>query len=149
MKSIHVDIKKLREGSDVPLPKYMTDHSAGMDLYADIDEEITLKPMERILVSTGISIALPDGYEAQIRPRSGLAIKYGIALVNSPGTIDADYRGEIKVIIINLGTSSFVVKRGERIAQMVVHEVSRVTWQESEDLNDTARGGGGFGHTGI
>ena len=149
MKSIHVDIKKLRGGSDIPLPKYMTDHSAGMDLYADIDEEITLKPMERTLVPTGISIALPDGYEAQIRPRSGLAIKHGIALVNSPGTIDADYRGEIKVIIINLGTSSFVVKRGERIAQMVVHEVSRVTWRESMDLDETSRGGGGFGHTGI
>ena len=148
MKNIHVDIKKVREGSDVPLPQYMTEHSSGMDLYADIDEEITIKPMERTLVPTGISISLPDGYEAQIRPRSGLAIKHGITLVNSPGTIDADYRGEIKVIIINLGTSSFVVKRGERVAQMVVHEVSRVTWRESTGLADTARGGGGFGHTG-
>lgn len=148
MKNIHVDIKKVREGSDVPLPQYMTEHSSGMDLYADIDEEITIKPMERTLVPTGISISLPDGYEAQIRPRSGLAIKHGITLVNSPGTIDADYRGEIKVIIINLGTSSFVVKRGERVAQMVVHEVSRVTWRESTVLADTARGGGGFGHTG-
>lgn len=148
MKNILVDIKRVREGSDVPFPRYMTDHSAGMDLYAHIDEAVALNPMERALIPTGISIALPDGYEAQIRPRSGLAIKHGIALVNSPGTIDADYRGEILVILINLGESTYTVERGERIAQMVVHEVSRVSWRESTALEDTARGDGGFGHTG-
>ena len=148
MEVFKVQLKRVRSGGDIPLPRYMTEHSAGMDLYADIDEEVQIVPMERALIPSGISIALPDGYEAQIRPRSGLAIKHGIALVNSPGTIDADYRGEIKVILINLGDSTFVVKRGERIAQMVVHKVSRVAWDEVDNLDKTSRGDGGFGHTG-
>ncbi len=145
---LKVHIKRVRQGDDVPLPSYMTEHSAGMDLYAHIDEEIIVKPMDRFLVPTGIAIALPDGYEAQIRPRSGLAIKHGISLVNSPGTIDADYRGEIKVILINLGNSAFTISRGDRIAQMVVHAVSRIGWEEVLDLEETKRGEGGFGHTG-
>ena len=145
---IDVKVRRVRDGNDIPLPRYMTEHSAGMDLYADISASITLPPMKRELVPTGIAIALPDGYEAQIRPRSGLAAKHGIALVNSPGTIDADYRGEIMVILINLGQSSFTIKRGERIAQMVVHEVSRIAWNEVAKLDETTRSEGGFGHTG-
>lgn len=148
MKKLCVKVRRVREGNNIPLPGYMTERSAGMDLYADIDEDIRVAPMERVLVPAGISIALPDGYEAQIRPRSGLAVKHGIALVNSPGTIDADYRGEIKVILINLGDSHFVIRRGERIAQMVIHEVSRIEWEEVDKLEETTRGGGGFGHTG-
>lgn len=148
MAKLVVDINRVRSGSDLPLPMYMTDRSAGMDLYADIDDDATINPMERLLIPTGISIALPNGYEAQIRPRSGLAVKHGIALVNSPGTIDADYRGEIKVIVINLGDQPFTVQRGERIAQMVIHEVSRVEWRELSSLDETGRGDGGFGHTG-
>lgn len=126
----------------------MTEHAAGMDLLADIEDDIVIAPMERSLVPTGISIALPVGYEAQIRPRSGLAIKHGIALVNSPGTIDADYRGEIMVIMINLGSEPFTISKGERIAQMVVHEVSKVSWDEVDTHDETARAEGGFGHTG-
>lgn len=126
----------------------MTAHAAGMDLLADIEDDIVIVPMERSLVPTGISIALPVGYEAQIRPRSGLAIKHGIALVNSPGTIDADYRGEIMVIMINLGGEPFTISKGERIAQMVVHEVSKVSWDEVDAHDETTRAEGGFGHTG-
>jgi dUTP pyrophosphatase len=148
MSDIKVKIKRLGGGDDIALPKYMTAHSAGMDLYAHIDGPIAVQPMSRVLVETGISIALPDGYEAQIRPRSGLAMKHGISLVNSPGTIDADYRGEIKVILINLGDASFTIERGERIAQMVVHRVSRVAWDEVGSHDETERGEGGFGHTG-
>ncbi|NJD91654.1 MAG: dUTP diphosphatase [Geobacter sp.] len=148
MNELKVAVKRLRSPSDVPLPTYMTAHSAGMDLYADIREEICLLPGERTLVPTGIAIALPEGYEAQIRPRSGLALKHGIALVNSPGTIDADYRGEIGIIMINFGKEPFTIKRGERIAQMVVAAFKRVTWNECEDLEASGRGSGGFGHTG-
>lgn len=126
----------------------MTSHSAGMDLYADLVEEVILYPGMRMLVPTGIAIALPEGYEAQIRPRSGLALKHGISLVNSPGTIDSDYRGEISVIIINHGAESFVIKRGERVAQMVVSRFERVEWQEAAELEFSFRGDGGFGHTG-
>jgi dUTP pyrophosphatase len=126
----------------------MTTHSAGMDLYADLTADITLQPGSRQLVPTGIAIALPEGYEAQIRPRSGLALKHGISLVNSPGTIDADYRGEIGVILINHGEAPFLLKRGERIAQMVVAPFSRVVWDECGELEETRRGAGGFGHTG-
>jgi dUTP pyrophosphatase len=126
----------------------MTEHSAGMDLFADITEDITLHPGARALVPTGLSIALPDGYEAQIRPRSGLALKHGVSLVNSPGTIDSDYRGEIGVIMINHGAEPFTVRRGERVAQMVVAPFSRVVWDEQDELASTARGEGGFGHTG-
>jgi dUTP pyrophosphatase len=119
-----------------------------MDLAADLSGDAVLQPGERLLVPTGIAIALPDGYEAQIRPRSGLALRHGISLVNSPGTIDADYRGEISVIVINHGSEPFLLKRGERIAQMVVARFSRVEWQEREELESTLRGDGGFGHTG-
>jgi dUTP diphosphatase len=131
-----------------PLPSYETGHSAGMDLRANIDEMITLVPMQRALIPTGLFIELPDKHEAQIRPRSGLAAKYGITVLNSPGTIDADYRGEIKVILINLSDKDFVVNDGDRIAQMVIATHERVTWVEAEQLQDSLRGAGGFGHTG-
>jgi dUTP pyrophosphatase len=131
------------------LPEYETPHSAGLDLRANIDEPITLHSLERVLVPTGLFIELPVGYEAQIRPRSGLAIKYGISLVNSPGTIDADYRGEIKVIVINLSKEPFVINDGERICQMVIAKHERVEWKTTEELNETIRGAGGFGHTGT
>jgi dUTP pyrophosphatase len=126
----------------------MTSHTAGMDLFADLAADAILSPGSRLLVPTGIAIALPEGYEAQIRPRSGLALKHGIALVNSPGTIDADYRGEIGVILINHGDVPFLLKRRERIAQMVVARFSRVVWDETGELEETQRGVGGFGHTG-
>lgn len=141
-----IEIKKLREGAI--LPKYQTKHSAGMDLCASVDKPITLKPGERIVVPTGISIALPDGYEAQVRGRSGLAIKSGIGIVNGIGTIDADYRGEIGVIIINHGQSDFMINDGDRIAQMIITKYQKVDWQEVKELNDTERGAGGFGSTG-
>ena len=149
MERIDVKIKRVRKGSDIPLPRYMTSHSAGGDLYADIEGEMTLKPGERKLIPTGIAIALPDGFEAQIRPRSGLAINHGITLLNSPGTIDADYRGEISLIMINLGDKSFTVKRGDRIGQMVINKIFHASWEEAEELDDTKRGAGGFGHTGL
>jgi dUTP pyrophosphatase len=145
---ITVAIKRIRPETDLSLPCYMTSHSAGMDLYADLAADATLQPGSRLLVPTGIAIALPEGYEAQIRPRSGLALKHGIALVNSPGTIDADYRGEIGVILINHGAVPFLLKRGERIAQMVVARFSQVVWDETDELEETQRGEGGFGHTG-
>ncbi len=148
MEQVTVALKRVRPGNDLPLPCYMTSHSAGMDLHADLAEDLVLQPGERTLIPTGIAIALPDGYEAQIRPRSGLALKHGISLVNSPGTIDADYRGEIAVIVINHGNEPFPVRRGERIAQMVVARFSRVEWRETAELENTLRGGGGFGHTG-
>lgn len=149
MERIDVKIKRIREGSDIPLPRYMTSHSAGMDLYADIEGEIILKPGERKLIPTGIAISLPDGFEAQIRPRSGLAINHGITLLNSPGTIDADYRGEVSVIMINLGDNSFTIKRGDRIGQMVINKIYHASWEEAEELDNTKRGSGGFGHTGL
>lgn len=133
---------------DVPLPTYATDHAAGMDLCAAVDGPLVLKPGETSLVPTGIAIALPPGFEAQVRPRSGLAIKHSIGIMNSPGTIDADYRGEVKVILTNFGRQEFVIKRGDRIAQMVVARHSRVAWEEVQALDDTRRGAGGFGHTG-
>jgi dUTP pyrophosphatase len=130
------------------LPSYETKGSAGMDLRADLDEPFTLGPGQRYLVPTGISIELPDGYEAQIRGRSGLAVKYGIGLVNGIGTIDSDYRGEIKVILINWGNEPFVIKDGDRIAQMVIAQYHTIEWELSHSLNDSDRGAGGFGHTG-
>lgn len=149
MTQVKVKLVQLPHGNDLPLPAYATSHSAGMDLMAAIDADVTLKPMQRQLIATGISIALPDHYEAQIRPRSGLAFKNGISVVNAPGTIDADYRGEIKVLLINLGSEDFVIARGMRIAQMVVAPVSQVAWQQVETLDDTARSDGGFGSTGV
>lgn len=149
MEHIHVAIKRIRPETDIPFPCYMTAHSAGMDLYADLAEDVTLLPGCRTLVPTGIAIALPPGFEAQIRPRSGLALKHGITLVNSPGTIDADYRGEIGVIMINHGTEPFLIKDGERVAQMIVARFARVEWQQAAELDTTSRGAGGFGHTGA
>jgi len=131
------------------LPAYETLHAAGMDLRADLEETVLLKPMERKLVPTGLYMELPEGFEAQIRPRSGLAFKHGIGIVNSPGTIDADYRGEIKVLLINLSDQVFEINTGDRIAQMVVARHEKVSWETVEILNETSRGAGGYGHTGV
>jgi len=144
---VKVLVKRVHS-NDLPLPGYMTAGAAGVDLYAAVEEEITLKPGQRMLVPTGIAISLPPGYEAQIRPRSGLAINHGITLLNTPGTIDADYRGEIKVIVINLGDKEYILKKGERIAQMVFSQVETAQLIEVQDLDNTDRGEGGFGHTG-
>ena len=140
---------KIVNKSRHPLPEYATLFAAGMDLRANLEEPITLKPLERSLVPTGLYIQLPEGYEAQIRPRSGLAIKHGISIVNAPGTIDADYRGEVQIILANLGGEPFTITRGMRIAQMVVAAYSRVSWQSVETLSQTERGSGGFGSTGL
>lgn len=132
-----------------PLPSYETSASAGMDLRANLDEHMVLKPMERKLIPTGLSIELPVGFEAQIRPRSGLAFKFGISIVNSPGTIDADYRGEIKVLLINLSQEDFYVNDGDRIAQMVIAKHEKAVWTLTGQLSETERGAGGYGHTGV
>lgn len=131
------------------LPHYETGSSAGMDLKANIDEPITLKPLDRVIVKTGLFMALPSGYEAQVRPRSGLAIKNGISVLNAPGTIDADYRGEIGVILVNLSNTPFTINDGDRIAQMVIAKYKQANWIEVESLDETARGDGGFGSTGV
>lgn len=149
MTAVSVAIRRLDHGRDLPLPAYATPDSAGMDLHAAVDGKIALGPGERHLVPTGIAIALPRGYEAQVRPRSGLAIKHGITCLNSPGTIDADYRGEIKVILANLGTEPVAITRGMRIAQMIVAPVSRAIWEVAETLPESDRGDGGFGSTGT
>jgi dUTP pyrophosphatase len=130
------------------LPQYETAHAAGMDMRAFVETEITIKPLQRVLIPTGLHIELPVGFEAQIRPRSGLAYKHGISIVNSPGTIDADYRGEIKVLLVNLSDIDFVVNNGDRIAQMVIAKHETISWETVEELGDTARGAGGYGHTG-
>ncbi len=140
---------KIINKSNNPDPAYGTPHAAGMDIRAFVNEPITLLPMQRALIPTGLHIELPEGYEAQIRPRSGLAINSGISMVNTPGTIDADYRGEIKVIMINLGEKPFIVQNGDKIAQMVVTAYTRVDWVQVDALSDSSRGSGGFGHTGI
>ena len=148
MEQIRIQIKRLRPSDPaLALPAYMTEGAAGMDLCADIAADMTLAPMARVLIPTGIAIALPMGFEAQIRPRSGLALKQGMTLVNSPGTIDADYRGEIQVIAINLGTEPIVIEPGQRIAQMIVQRVIRAEWQEVRELPSSERQAGGFGHT--
>ena len=134
--------------SRFPLPAYATEMSAGLDLKADIDEPVILSPLQRAMVPTGIYLALPEGTEAQVRPRSGLAAKYGISVLNAPGTMDADYRGEVKVILVNLSNETFTVNPGERIAQLVLARYERVEWSEVESLDETARGEGGFGSTG-
>ncbi|MFV0537101.1 MAG: dUTP diphosphatase [Dysgonomonas sp.] len=139
---------KIINKSHHPLPEYATPFSAGVDLRANIDNPITLGPLERTLVSTGLYLELPQGYEAQIRPRSGLGLKHGLTVLNSPGTIDADYRGEIRVILVNLSNESFVINDGERICQMVIAEHAQVKWEQVDSINDTERGAGGFGHTG-
>ena len=136
------------ENQDIPIPRYMTDQSAGMDVCAAIAEELVLPPGRICLVPTGFAMALPDGFEAQIRPRSGLAVKHGIGIINAPGTIDADYRGEVKIALINLGQESVTIKRGDRIAQMVIQHVYRASINLVERLEDTDRSTGGFGHTG-
>ena len=146
MEAIAVRIRKLRP--DAVVPRYMSAEAAGLDLAAAIDVPVTLLPFARAAIGTGIAIALPSGYEAQIRPRSGLALRYGITLLNSPGTIDADYRGEIRVILVNLGNDSVAIRSGDRIAQMVIAPVARVSLVEVDTLDATARGSGGFGHTG-
>lgn len=139
---------KIVNRSGNPLPAYSTTHSAGMDLRAHLASPVTLKPLERKLIPTGLFIELPEGYEAQIRPRSGLALKHGISVLNTPGTIDADYRGEIRIILVNISDQEFVINNGERICQMVINKVAKITWKSVESLEDTERGGGGFGHTG-
>ena len=146
MEEVRIQIRRVR-ARDLPLPDYMTEGSAGMDLAADLEADLRLQPLERVLIPTGVAIALPVGFEAQIRPRSGLALREGVTLVNSPGTIDADYRGEIQLIAINLGRDAVVVRRGQRVAQMVVQRVCRVSWQEVEELPPSIRQDGGFGHT--
>lgn len=140
-------IKKTPGNDDIPLPQYMSALAAGMDIFAAVDAEEIIEPGHRKKIPTGIQISLPEGYEAQIRPRSGLALHQGITLLNSPGTIDADYRGEIALIVINHGQEPFVVKRGMRLAQMIVQKICRLQWVETTELDETSRGGGGFGHT--
>nr|NQU91656.1 dUTP diphosphatase [Bacteroidota bacterium] len=142
-------IIKVVNNSKHALPEYKTEASAGMDLRANLDDPVTLRPLERFLVPTGLFIELPVGYEAQIRPRSGLAIKKGISLLNTPGTIDADYRGEIKIILVNLSNDEFIINDGERIAQMIISKVEKARWEMVEILEETTRGKGGFGHTGT
>ena len=145
MKEIKVKVIKEKH---TKLPIYMTEGSAGMDVYAELSEDIIIKPLERVMIPTGLKVEIPYGYEIQVRPRSGLAIKHGITLVNSPGTIDSDFRGEIKIIMINLGNEEFIIKNNERIGQFVLNKVYKVDWNEVTELNGTDRGHGGFGHTG-
>ena len=149
MKKIRIKIRKKDNSKDIPLPRYATMGSSGMDLYADIHKDLILSPGEIRLVSCGIYISIPSGYEAEIRPRSGLALKHGISLVNAPGTIDSDYRGLVSLILINLGKNPFRIKRGDRIAQMVIKEVIKAELEESGWLDETSRSVGGFGHTGT
>ncbi len=149
MDNIKVALTTLPHAEGIPLPAYATEQSAGMDLCAAIDAPITLTPGGRTLVPTGLAIALPAGFEAQVRPRSGLALKNGVTVLNSPGTVDADYRGEIKIILANLGTEAFTIERGMRIAQMVIARHSTATWEVVAELDETARGAGGFGSTGT
>ncbi|PKN77443.1 MAG: dUTP diphosphatase [Deltaproteobacteria bacterium HGW-Deltaproteobacteria-10] len=147
MEKVIVCVQKLAGNDDIPLPQYMTKQAAGMDIFAAVLQEEVILPGGRKKIPTGIAIALPEGFEAQIRPRSGLAIKDGITLLNSPGTIDADYRGEIALIVINHGEKPFTIRRGQRLAQMVIQKVYQAEWVENEELSSTARGTGGFGHT--
>jgi len=142
-----VEIKVINKSNNI-LPQFSTEHSAGVDLRAFLNERIVIKPLQRVLVPTGLFIEIPHGYEAQIRPRSGLAINHGISVLNSPGTIDADYRGEVKVILINLSDTDFVIEDGDRICQMVINKYDRFEWSLVEKLSETERGAGGFGHTG-
>ena len=149
MKGLKIHIKRLRKERPVPLPRYMTEGSSGMDLFASLKEEAVLPPGERRLIPTGISVAIPEGFEGQIRPRSGLAIRNGLGIVNGPGTIDADYRGEVGVVLINFGKEPVTIRDGDRIAQLVISQVFRAIWEEVNDLSPTPRQEGGFGHTGI
>ena len=149
MSAVKVDVVQLPHAADLPLPEYATAQSAAVDLLAAVTEDVVLTPGARTLIPTGLAIALPDGYEAQVRPRSGLALKNGITLLNTPGTIDADYRGEIGVILANLGQEDFTVERGMRIAQMLIAPVTRLTWNAVSSLEESERGSGGFGSTGV
>ena len=149
MKTITIKIKRKDTAKDLPIPEYATSGSSGVDLYADVEENTVISHGEIKLISCGIYLQIPEGYEAEIRPRSGLALKHGISLVNSPGTIDSDYRGLLNLIVINLGKEGFVVERGFRLAQMVIREVTRADFEEVEELVETERAHGGFGHTGI
>ncbi len=149
MPTINVSITKMPHAEGLELPTYATEHAAGMDLCAAVREDVVLAPGERKLIPTGLAIALPEGYEAQVRPRSGLALKNGLSVLNSPGTIDADYRGEVQVILANLGSEPFTITRGMRIAQMVVAAYTRIAWQAVDRLPETERGAGGFGSTGL
>lgn len=146
--SVTVRVRRVRP-SDLPLPSYQTPHAAGLDLLADVADAITLEPMDRRLVPTGLAIELPEGFEAQVRPRSGLALKQGVTCLNTPGTIDADYRGEVQVLLVNLSKEPTVIRRGDRVAQLVVAPVSHATLVEVDALTDTSRGAGGFGSTGV
>lgn len=143
-----IKIKVINKGNQ-PLPAYATPQSAGMDLRANLDAPVTLHPMQRMLIGTGLHIALPEGFEAQIRPRSGLALKHGLTVLNSPGTVDADYRGEIKVLLINLSDTDFVINSGERIAQMIIARHEQAVFEAVDELDETERGEGGYGHTGV
>jgi dUTP diphosphatase len=149
MNNVRVALQRLPQGEGLPPPVYMSEHAAGADLCAAITEQLTLLPGARALVPTGFSIALPPGYEAQVRPRSGLAIRDGVTCLNAPGTIDADYRGEVRVVLANFGTEPFVILRGDRIAQIVVAPVARASFDLVEELPPTVRGAGGFGSTGV
>ncbi len=144
-----IKVVKLPHAKDLPLPFYATAHAVGMDLLSAVEEELLLKPMQRAFIPTGIAVEIPEGFELQIRPRSGLALKHGITVLNTPGTVDPDYRGEIKVILINLGEKDFVIRRGDRIAQAVLCPVVRFEWELVEELSPTQRGEGGFGSTGL
>ncbi len=144
-----VRITRLHGARDLPLPSRATPGAAGFDLHAAVEGELTIAPNERVLVPTGLALAVPEGHEAQVRPRSGLALRHGILLPNAPGTIDSDYRGEIQVIVLNTGTEPFTIRRGDRIAQLVIAPVTHAEWREVEDLDETVRGAGGFGHTGT
>ena len=144
-----VHITQLENAGDLPVPHYQTEHSAGVDLYAAVDDEVLLEAGTWKLIPTGVSVAIPEGYEGQVRPRSGLALKHGIGMLNAPGTIDADYRGEIGIILFNFSGRSFTIRRGDRIAQMVFAKLARVTLETADALSETKRGAGGFGHTGV
>ncbi len=146
---LKVQVKVLPHGEGIPLPRYMSDHAAGMDLYAAVMEDMTIPPDSWKLVPTGLSMAIPEGYEAQVRPRSGLALKQGVSVLNTPGTVDADYRGEVGVILMNHSRKNLIVKRGDRIAQMIINQIERIEFDKVEELPATERGAGGFGHTGV
>lgn len=149
MNSVTIKIKRKESAKDLPIPAYATPGSSGVDLYADVPEDVVISPGDIKLISSGIHLEIPEGYEAQTRPRSGLALKHGITLVNTPGTIDSDYRGLVNLIVTNLGREDYVIERGHRLAQMVIREVIRADFVETEDLGETQRSHGGFGHTGV
>ena len=146
---LKVKVKRLPHGMDLSLPTYMSVHAAGMDLYAAVKDETTIPPGEWRLIPSGISIALPDGYEAQVRPRSGLALRQGVSILNTPGTVDADYRGEVGVILMNHSKENLVIRRGDRIAQMIINKIERIEFEEVSELPESDRSSGGFGHTGL